>query len=649
MTDEDKTLKKLSDELWPSVPTTSTTLEGLGDWRRTHTCGALRRAEVGATVTLMGWVHRTRDHGGVLFVDLRDRYGLTQIVFHPETGGRELLDRAARLGNEWVIAVRGPVTARPAESLNPELPTGEVEVDVRELKVLSAADPLPFQVNEEIHLANEDLRLRYRFLDLRRPELAAVLALRHQACQAARAHLSSQSFLEIETPLLVKPTPEGARDYVVPSRVHHGAFYALPQSPQLYKQTLMIAGCDRYFQLARCLRDEDLRADRQPEHTQIDLEMSFVTEHDVFAAVEGLFAAMWSECLGVKLERPFLKLTFREAMSRFGSDKPDLRFGLEFTDVTSISAQSPRNVIANGAKAPGGVAAAMTIPGGAEISGTQLRKFEDVVKEAGAGGLTFFKVQAADREKQSVIFPGALLDEFLAKVGAKDGDAVVFTNGPWERTLKALGVLRTQLGAALLQGRSARLAAETAAPEMEPWVTKALERGASPGAGDPRKEWRFLWVREFPLFEWDADHKRWSPRHHMFTMPNPEHLALLETDPGNVYAQLYDLVLNGNELGSGSVRIHRPDIQERVMKVVGFSPEEMKAKFGFLIDAYRYASPPHGGIGLGLDRIIMLMSGRDSIRDTIAFPKTASAANPMDGSPSQVEPETLKELGIRLS
>ncbi len=619
-------------------------LEDLGDWRRTQNCGELRRAQVGDGVTLMGWVHRTRDHGGVLFVDLRDRYGITQVVFRPEIGGRELLERASRLGNEWVIAVRGQVTQRPDESFNPELPTGEVEVTVRELKVLSASDPLPFQVNEELHLANEDLRLRYRFLDLRRPELAEVLALRHRACQAARVHLSNQSFLEVETPLLVKPTPEGARDYLVPSRVHHGAFYALPQSPQLYKQTLMIAGCDRYFQLARCLRDEDLRADRQPEHTQIDLEMSFVSEEDVFTAVEGLFAAIWQECLGVKLEPPFLRLTFREAMSRFGSDKPDLRFGLEFTDVTAISAQSPRNVIANGAKAPGGAAAAMTIPGGAEISGTQLRKFEDVVKEAGAGGLTFFKVQAADREKQSVIFPGPLLDEFLARVGAQEGDAVVFTNGPWERTLKALGVLRTQLGAQLLQARGG---SGDQAPEA--WVVKALERGASPGAGDPMKEWRFLWVREFPLFEWDADNKRWSARHHMFTMPNPDHLPLLETDPGNVYAQLYDLVLNGNELGSGSVRIHRPDIQERVMKVAGFSPEEMKAKFGFLIDAYRYASPPHGGIGLGLDRIIMLLAGRDSIRDTIAFPKTASAASLMDGSPSEVEPETLKELGIRLS
>ncbi len=597
-------------------------LEGLGDWRRTHTCGALTREHAGQTVTLMGWLHRSRDHGGVLFTDLRDRYGLTQVVFRPETGGKELLERASHLGNEFVIAVRGVVVERPADAVNADLATGAIEVDARELKLLSACDPLPFQVNEEHMLASEDLRLKFRYLDLRRPELAKLLALRHTAAAAARNYLSSQSFLEIETPILVKPTPEGARDYVVPSRVHHGSFYALPQSPQLYKQTLMIAGCDRYFQLARCLRDEDLRADRQPEHTQIDLEMSFVTEDDVFTAVEGLFAAVWRETLGVELKTPFPRITYDESMKTYGSDKPDLRFGLEFTDVTAICAQSPRNVVANGAKAPGGIAVAMCIPGGAEISGTQLRKFEEVVKSAGAGGLTFFKVQAADRDKQQVIFPGALLDEFLAKVSAKDGDAVVFTNGPWERTCKALGVLRTQLGQELLE-----------------------KRGLLNKSGH-EQDWRFVWVREFPLFEYNDDQKRWEPKHHMFTMPNPEHLDFLETDPSKVYAQLYDVVLNGNELGSGSVRIHRPDIQERVMKVTGLTREQAHEKFGFLLEAYRYASPPHAGIGIGLDRIIMLLGGRDSIRDVIAFPKTASATSLMDGSPSPVEPETWKELGL---
>jgi aspartyl-tRNA synthetase len=415
--------------------------------------------------------------------------------------------------------------------------------------------------------------------------------------------------------MLVKPTPEGARDYVVPSRVHPGKFYALPQSPQLYKQTLMISGCDRYFQIARCLRDEDLRADRQPEHTQIDLEMSFVTEDEVFDAVEGLFAALWRECLGVELKRPFPRLTFHEAMSRYGSDKPDVRFGLEFVDVTGLCARSPRNVVANGAKAEGGIGVAMVVPGGAETSGTQLRKYEDVVKGAGGGGLTFFKVLEAERAKQQVIFPEGLLDEFLRQVGANPGDAVLFTSGPWEATLKALGVLRTQLGQPRVQGRE--------------------------------REWAFLWVRQFPLFEWDPERKGWAPRHHMFTMPNPEHLEILESDPGRVIAQLYDLVLSGNELGSGSIRIHRPDTQERVMKVVGLSREQAHEKFGFLIDAYRYASPPHGGIGLGLDRIIMLMAGCESIRDTIAFPKSASAACLMDGSPAEIEPETLKELGLR--
>jgi len=515
-----------------------------------------------------------------------------------------------------VIAVRGAVALRPAESVNPERATGEVELEVRELKLLSAADPLPFQVNEEMHLASEDLRLRFRYLDLRRPELAEVLVLRHRAAQAARAHLSSRSFLEIETPMLVKPTPEGARDYIVPSRVHPGKFFALPQSPQLYKQTLMIAGMDRYFQLARCMRDEDLRADRQPEHTQIDLEMSFVTEDEVFEAVEGLFHALWKDCLGVEIRTPFPRLSFREAMSRFGSDKPDLRFGLELTDTTSIHARSPRLVIAEGAREQGGVGTAMTIPGGAAISGTQLRKYEDVVKAAGGGGLSFFKVIEAEREKQQVIFPGGLLDEFFSAVQAQQGDAVVFTSGPWEPTLKALGVLRAQLGEPLLKGKE--------------------------------KEWSFLWVRQFPLFEWDAQRKGWAARHHMFSMPDPEHLGFLESDPGRVLAQLYDLVLNGVELGSGSIRIHRPDIQERVMKVVGFTREQMHEQFGFLIDAYRYASPPHGGIGLGFDRIVMMMAGRDSIRDTIAFPKSASAASLMDGSPAQVDEDALKELRIKL-
>jgi aspartyl-tRNA synthetase len=590
-------------------------LEDLGGWRRSHTCGELRGADAGTDAILMGWVHRVRDHGGVLFMDLRDRHGLTQIVFRPERGGAELLARATRLGLEWVIAVRGPVGARPVAARNADMPTGGIELDVRELKVLAAAETPPVLPSAEVHLANEDLRLRYRYLDLRRPELARVLELRHRAAQAARAHLSGQGFLEIETPLLVKQTPEGARDYVVPSRVHPGTFYALPQSPQLYKQTLMIAGMDRYFQLARCLRDEDLRADRQPEHTQIDLEMSFVDEAQVFEAVEGLFVALWQEVLGIAVPWPFPRLTFREAMGRYGSDKPDLRFGLEFRDVTAILARSPRNVIANPAQADGGTGVALTIPGGATISGSQLRRYEETVKGAGGAGLGFLKVLAAERAKAAPVFPGALLDEFLAAVGAQEGDAVLYTSGPWEPTLKALGVLRTQLGQPLLAGRE--------------------------------REWRFLWVRDFPLFEWDAEASRWAPRHHMFTMPKPEHLAILESDPGNVYATLYDLVLNGTELGSGSIRIHRPDIQERVMKVVGLTREQAHAKFGFLLEAYRYASPPHGGIGLGFDRIVMLMAGRDNIRDTIAFPKTTTAASLMDGCPSEVEPQVWKELHLR--
>jgi aspartyl-tRNA synthetase len=589
-------------------------LEDLGGWRRTHLCGALRASDAGNPATLMGWVHKFRNHGGVLFVDLRDRAGITQIVFRPEKGGAELLERATRIGLEWVVAVKGMTAARPPEARNADMATGEVELDVRELKVLAASDPPPVLPSSEI-LANEDLRLKYRYLDLRRPELVRVLELRHRAAQAARAHLSREGFLEVETPLLVKQTPEGARDYVVPSRVHPGSFYALPQSPQLYKQTLMIAGMDRYFQLARCLRDEDLRADRQPEHTQIDVEMSFVDEEQVFEAVEGLFVTLWQEVLGVEIPRPFLRLTFNEAMGRYGSDKPDLRFGLELHDVTAILARSPRNVVAQPAQAAGGTGAALVLPGGAAISGSQLRKYEEIAKGAGAGGLGFLKVLPAERAKAEAVFPGALYDELLTAVGAQEGDAVLYTSGPWEPTLKALGVLRSQLGQPLLKGRE--------------------------------REWRFLWVRDFPLFEWDAAANRWAPRHHMFTMPKAEHLAFLESDPGKVYATLYDLVLNGTELGSGSIRIHRPDIQERVMKVIGLTAEQAHQKFGFLLEAYRYASPPHGGMGLGFDRIVMLMAGRDNIRDTIAFPKTTTASSLMDGCPSEVEPEIWRELHLR--
>src|SRR3989454_2813335 len=439
-------------------------LDSLGNLKRTHYCGELRAADDGREVVLMGWVHRRRDLGNLLFLDLRDRTGLVQIMLHVKHSP-QAHEKAEVVRPEFVVAVEGKVARR--EKANPGLATGEVEVIAGKLHILNNAKTPPFQIEDEIN-ASEETRLRYRDLDLRRAKPHGNLALRHKIVLEIRKTMDELGFLEIETPMLTRSTPEGARDYLVPSRIHHGQFYALPQSPQMFKQILMIAGMDRYFQLARCLRDEDLRADRQPEHTQIDLEMSFVAEEDVFTAVEGLMAAMWKECLGIDVKTPFPRLTFREAMMRFGTDKPDVRFGLEFVDVTALCARSPRRVIADGAKAVDGTAAAMVLPGGAEISGTQLRKYEDVVKAAGGGGLTFFKVQAADREKQQIIFPGELLDEFLAAVKARDGDAVVFTNGPWERTLKALGVLRTQLGPPLLKGKE--------------------------------DEWRFLWVRDFPLF-----------------------------------------------------------------------------------------------------------------------------------------------------
>ena len=596
-----------------------THLEDLGDWRRSHTCGELRKSHAGGSATLMGWVHRTRDHGGVLFVDLRDRHGITQIVFHPETGGRELLERGERLGNEWVIAVRGPVTVRPAESVNDELATGDIELDVRELKVLAASAPLPFQVNEEMHLANEDLRLKHRYLDLRRPELSSVLVLRHRAAQAARAYLSGQNFLEIETPMLVRPTPEGARDYVVPSRLHPGKFYALPQSPQLYKQILMVSGFDRYFQIARCLRDEDLRADRQPEFTQIDLEMSFVSEDDVFEVVEGMMASIFRRDLGRELKVPFPRLTYRESMERYGSDKPDLRIPFEIRDVTDAAGESAMEHFQKAkAGAPGTMVGALAVPGLAGASRKEIDGWEAAAKLMGAGGLAWARVKGGALDGgMAKHFQDGVTAKLLAASRAEEGSLLLVASGPRATVLRALGHVRTQIGAAKYS--------------LDP------------------KEFRFVWVHQFPLFEWIEERKAWAPAHHIFTMPLDEHLAHLQSDPGSVHAQLYDLAANGHELASGSIRIHRKDIQERVMGVIGMSREEAMTKFGFLLEAFEYGAPPHGGIALGLDRMVVLFQGGDSIRDAIAFPKTARASSLMDEAPGPIDEADLRELHLRVT
>jgi aspartyl-tRNA synthetase len=565
----------------------------------------------------MGWAHRVRDHGGVLFLDLRDRYGITQVVFRPERLNAKTMERARAIGNEWVVLVEGTVLKRPAGSENPDLPTGGVEVEADGLAVLNQSKTPPFPI-EGPATASEDLRLRYRYLDLRREALRESLVFRHSMVRSSREYLSEQGFLEIETPLLVKPTPEGARDYVVPARLHPGKFYALPQSPQLYKQILMVSGFDRYYQVARCLRDEDLRADRQPEFTQIDLEMSFVTEDDVFTVVEGMLEAIFRRDLGRDLKVPFPRLTYREAMERFGSDKPDLRIPFEIRDVTAAAGESAFEVFrAAKAGAPASMTGALAVPRQGGASRKEIEAWEAAAKLMGAAGMAWARVKGGALDGGvAKHFAGDLASRFIEAAGASDGDLLLIASGTRPLVQRALGHVRTQVGNQKL----------------------TLDR----------KDFRFVWVHQFPLFEWDEGRQSWSPAHHVFTMPLDEHIAHLESDPGRVHGQLYDLAANGNELASGSIRIHRKDIQERVMGVIGMRPEELTAKFGFLLESFEYGAPPHGGIALGLDRLVILFHGGESIRDAIAFPKTASATSLMDGAPALIAEAELKELGIRI-
>jgi len=587
---------------------------------RTHTCGELRGTDVDREVVLTGWINRIRDHGGVFFIDLRDRYGITQVVTRPGEASAELLGVLQAMRPESVARFWGRVAPRPEGMVNPDRPTGEIEVVLSRAETLAPAEVPPFVIEDET-TAGEDLRLEYRYLDLRRPTLQHTLQLRHRALQSARRVLDRLGFLEIETPMLVKPTPEGARDYLVPSREYPGRFYALPQSPQLYKQILMVAGMDRYFQIARCLRDEDLRADRQPEHTQIDIEMSFVDEEDVYAVVEELVATMFREALGVEVATPFPRLDYDVCMDRFGSDKPDLRYAAEIVDLTATVAGCSFRLFA-GAQEKDQTVKGLRIPGGAALSRKESDALEEEVKLAGAQGLARAKVTDGGLESGFAKFltpeEGARL---VAALRAETGDLIGCVVDARMRANRALGRLR-----ALLAGRAA----------------------AEARAAGERPDFRFLWVRRFPLFEAEEGSGTIAPAHHMFTMPLPEDLARLESDPLGVRAQLYDLVLDGVELGSGSIRIHRRDIQERVMKVVGLDAAEADRRFGFLLRAFQYGAPPHGGLALGVDRIIMLMGGRTSIRDTIAFPKTTSALSLMDGAPAEANPKDLEELRIRV-
>lgn len=587
---------------------------------RSGTCGQLRKEDVGSDVALAGWVNRVRDHGGVFFMDLRDRYGITQVVTRPDEASAELTDVFAQMRPECVVRILGRVEPRPAGMVNPDRPTGAIEVVARQAEILAVSETPPFVIEDET-TAGEDLRLEYRYLDLRRAPLQRVVRLRHRVALASRAYLDEWGFLEIETPLLVRPTPEGARDYLVPSREHPGKFYALPQSPQLYKQILMVSGMDRYFQIARCLRDEDLRADRQPEFTQIDIEMSFVDEEDIYRLVEGLMTRVFRETLDLEIEAPFLRMEYEECLDRFGSDKPDLRCPLEIADVTGLLAGSAFRLF-GGAQSRGQTVKGLRVPGGALLSRKESDALEEEVRLAGAQGLARAKVTEDGLETG---FAKHLEPErarsLIAALGAAAGDLVALVVDERMVANRSLGRLRAQL----------------AAREAEQRQTE----------GKP-PEFRFLWVRHFPLFEKDEASGRIAPAHHIFTMPLEEDLERLEVEPLSVRAQLYDLVLNGIELGGGSIRIHRREIQERVMQVIGLEPSLADRRFGFLLRAFQFGAPPHGGIALGLDRLVMLMAGCSSLRDTIAFPKTTSGLSLMDGAPGPADPQELRDLHIRI-
>jgi aspartyl-tRNA synthetase len=585
--------------------------EGMEGLKRTHTCGELGAERIGERVTLMGWVHRRRDHGGVIFIDIRDRYGLTQVVFKPDDG--PLMEKARELRQEYVVAVAGVVEGRPAEMINPDMKTGEIEVRADGLRILNEARTPPFVIEDEAQ-ANEDLRLKYRYLDLRNLVLKHSIILRHVAASAAREYLNSQGFLEIETPMLVKRTPEGARDFLVPSRLSPGKFYALPQSPQLYKQILMVAGFDKYYQLPRCLRDEDLRADRQPEHTQIDIEMSFADEEDVYRLGEGLMKHVWKQAIGADVEIPFPRVTYAESMARFGTDKPDLRFGLEIGEINHVVGESSSDMLKK-ASAAGGAFAIVSAEG-ADLSRKNIETLEASAKKAGAAGLAWGKVSGGKGTGMARFFEGPALTSIMAMFGVEGDALILIVAGPREVSLKALGAVRLEL---------ARVCGVI-----------------------PEGEHRFVWITEFPVFEWDQEENRWAPAHHMFSMPMEEDLGLLETDPGKVRGRLYDLAYNGIELGSGSIRNHIRAIQERVMKVIGLETKEANRRFGFLLEAFEYGAPPHGGIALGFDRIAMVLAGKTSIRDVIAFPKTTSGASLMDECPSEIDERDLRELHLKL-
>ncbi|MBI5214303.1 MAG: aspartate--tRNA ligase [Ignavibacteriae bacterium] len=582
--------------------------------KRTHTCGELRVGDIGKTVTLTGWVDTRRDLGGVIFVDLRDRFGKTQVVFNPQNNA-QVHELAGALRTEFVVSVTGTVEHRPEGTDNLSLPTGEIDIMATKLEILNKADTTPFPIEDQLQV-NEEVRLKYRYLDLRRPAMQKNLITRHKMYLITRNYFDAQNFVEVETPILMKSTPEGARDYLVPSRIHRGRFYALPQSPQTYKQILMVAGMDRYFQIVKCFRDEDLRADRQPEFTQIDVEMSFVDEEIIYGIVEGLMQRFFKELNGIDIQLPFPRISYKQAMELYGSDKPDTRFGLTFTCINDIVATTEFKVFSETIK-KGGVVSGFTAPGCATYTRNQLDVLTDFVKSNGAGGLVWMRVTENGVETPSEKFLGKeTINAIKEKMQANVGDMIFLISDSWSKAYNILGSLRLEMARRL-------------------------------NLIDESKN-NLLWVTDFPMFEYDETEKRYVAVHHPFTSPKFEDAELLDSDPSKARARAYDLVLNGSEIAGGSIRIHDRTLQSKVFSLLGIGEEEAKQKFGFMLDAFRYGAPPHGGIAFGFDRICMLLNGEKSIRDVIAFPKTTSAMSLMDDAPSDVDERQLKELHIRV-
>ena len=581
-------------------------------WQRTHTCGDLRGTDKDAQVILVGWVASARDHGGVIFVDLRDRWGRTQVVFNPDTA---LIERAKRLKMESVIGVVGKVILRPDDMINKNIPTGQVEVIAEQLEIFNEAKPMPFVIKDPPE-ALDETRLKYRYLDLRRASMQQNMLLRHRTAQLVRQYFNDLDFVEIETPVLMKSTPEGARDYLVPSRIHKGKFYALPQSPQTYKQLLMVSGFDRYYQIVKCFRDEDLRADRQPEFTQIDVEMSFVDEQAIFDIIEGLYQKVMKEMLGLDVQLPLQRISYKEAMTKYGVDRPDVRFGMEIRDVSDIAVKTEFKVFRDVVE-QGGFVRGILLPGAAPYSRKQVDDLIAFIKPFGATGLVPIQyLEEEIRTPVSKFLSEEILKSILERFGAKIGDIVFLVASKEKVVCDSLGNLRNKFGA-----------------EYKLYDSNT---------------YKALWVTEFPLLDWDQDAGRFVAMHHPFTSPHPEDIPLMETDPGKIRARAYDLVLNGSEVAGGSIRIHQSSVQAKMFDLLGIQEETAKIKFGYLIEALNYGAPPHGGIAFGFDRLVAMLAKEGSIREVIAFPKTTSALSLMDGCPSQVDSDQLEELGLKL-